>query len=81
MSDDGRTGWLATFDVYEDDGGEWRWRLVHRNGNIIADSAEGYSSQAAAIDGSDTVRAVAPTADIDVEGADGEAIPDGGDSP
>jgi len=33
----------ATFDIYEDAGDEWRWRLVHDNGNIIADSGEGYT--------------------------------------
>lgn len=31
-----------TLEVYEDTAGEFRWRYVHRNGNIIADSAEGY---------------------------------------
>ena len=38
----GRSG---RFEVYEDRGGEWRWRLVHWNGNIVADSGEGYSSR------------------------------------
>ena len=78
MSDADGEGLLATFEVYEDDSGEWRWRLVHRNGNIVADSAEGYSSQTSAIVGLDAVRALAPTAHIDVEGRDGEPIPDGG---
>ena len=74
-----RMGVRATFEVYEDDGGKWRWRMVHRNGNIVADSAEGYSSRLAAVDGLDAVRALAPTARLDVEGADdGEPIPDGG---
>jgi uncharacterized protein YegP (UPF0339 family) len=68
----------AAFEVYEDDGGEWRWRLRTLNGHIIADSAEGYSSQAAAVNGLDTVRAVARGARIDVERPDGEAVPDGG---
>ena len=35
----------ATFEVYEDRAREWRWRLVHDNGNIIADSGEGYASR------------------------------------
>jgi len=35
----------ATFEVYEDNAGQWRWRLVHRNGNIIADGSEGYASK------------------------------------
>lgn len=33
----------AGFEVYRDRGGEYRWRLVHRNGNVLADSGEGYS--------------------------------------
>jgi uncharacterized protein YegP (UPF0339 family) len=28
--------------VYEDEAGEFRWKLVADNGEIIADSAEGY---------------------------------------
>jgi uncharacterized protein YegP (UPF0339 family) len=35
----------ATFEVYEDREGKWRWRLVHHNGNIIADSGEGYATR------------------------------------
>lgn len=30
---------------YKDDIGEWRWRMRARNGNIMADSGEGYSSK------------------------------------
>lgn len=35
----------STYELYEDNSGEWRWRLRHDNGNIIADSGEGYSSR------------------------------------
>jgi uncharacterized protein YegP (UPF0339 family) len=28
------------------DGGQWYWRLVARNGRVVADGAEGYSSEA-----------------------------------
>lgn len=68
----------ATFEVYRDAENEWRWRLRHRNGNIIADSAEGYSSKMSALNGVDTVRSVARDARIDLEWRDGEPIPDGG---
>jgi len=34
-----------TIERYADDGGEYRWRLRHQNGNIIADSGEGYSGR------------------------------------
>ncbi|WP_227377268.1 HVO_2922 family protein [Haladaptatus halobius] len=35
----------STFELYRDTAGEWRWRLVVPNGNIIADSGEGYKSK------------------------------------
>jgi uncharacterized protein YegP (UPF0339 family) len=38
----------ATFEVYEGKDGKWRWRLLHDNGNTIADSGQGYSSRRAA---------------------------------
>ena len=70
----------AAFEVYEDDGGEWRWRLRTSNGHIIADSAEGYSSKMSALNGVDTVRSVARDARIDLERTDGEPVPGGGES-
>jgi uncharacterized protein YegP (UPF0339 family) len=30
------------FEVYQDGGGEWRWRLLASNGAVVAVSAEGY---------------------------------------
>lgn len=45
------------FDIYQDKGGDWRWRLRARNGRIVADSAEGYASKRNAH------RAVATTVD------------------
>lgn len=53
----------SAFEVYEDNAGEWRWRLRHRNGNIIADSGEGYSSRSAAEDGIDSVKRNGPGAE------------------
>lgn len=29
--------------IYRDKRGEYRWRLVHKNGCIMADSGEGYT--------------------------------------
>jgi len=52
----------ARFEVYEDNAGESRWRLVHRNGNIIADSGEGYVSKGKAIQGLESVTNNAPGA-------------------
>lgn len=31
------------FELYRDAAGEWRWRLRVQNGNVIADSGEGYA--------------------------------------
>jgi uncharacterized protein YegP (UPF0339 family) len=33
-------------DVYLDIAGEWRWRLVAENGQIVATSGEGYINRA-----------------------------------
>ena len=54
----------AEFEVYEDNAGEYRWRLRHRNGNIIADSGEGYASESGAEDAVVRVRSYAPVAHV-----------------
>ena len=33
------------FKVYQDGEGDGRWRLVSKNGRIVADSAEGYQTE------------------------------------
>jgi uncharacterized protein YegP (UPF0339 family) len=53
----------AAFELYEDSAGEYRWRLRHRNGNIVADSGEGYTSRSAAEDAINSVKRNAPNAD------------------
>jgi uncharacterized protein YegP (UPF0339 family) len=53
------------FEVYRDAAGEWRWRLVHENGNILATSGEGYASRQKARQGIDSVRENAADADIE----------------
>ena len=59
----------ATFEAYEDKGGKWRWRLVHDNGNIIADSGEGYASKSNATDAVERVAEYAPDANALVAGS------------
>ena len=44
-SEGSRKARRSRFEVYEDRAGEWRWRLVHWNGNIVADGGEGYASK------------------------------------
>lgn len=52
------------FEIYQDGANEWRWRLVVSNGNIIADSGEGYSSKQGAERGIQSVKRSAPDAQI-----------------
>lgn len=60
-------GSMARFEVFRDRADEWRWRLVHRNGNIIATSGEGYTTRQNAENGIESVVANAPGADVDDE--------------
>jgi len=38
-------------EIYGDRHGEWRWRVIASNGNIVADGGEGYTTRAGAIRG------------------------------
>ena len=51
------------FEVYEDKGGEFRFRLKARNGEIIATS-EGYTTKASCENGIASVQKNAPEAEI-----------------
>jgi len=68
----------ATFEVYEDSAEQYRWRLVHDNGNIIADSGEGYASKQKAEQGLGSVKSNAPGAYVVDESRDEESPDDGG---
>jgi len=70
----------ATFDLYEDNAEEWRWRLVHDNGNIIADSSQGYASKQKAKQGLESVRKNAPGAHVVDTSKDDEPAEDEGAS-
>jgi uncharacterized protein len=37
---------LATFEIYQDATGQYRWKCTTSSGQLIADSAEGYSNRA-----------------------------------
>ena len=64
----------AAVEVYEDDGGEFRWRLRHRNGTILGTSGEGYGSRSGAIEAVNRVKRHAPNAPIgETKTADDEA--------
>lgn len=45
------------YTLYKDKAGEYRWRLKHSNGNILATASEGYSTKAAAMKCIENVKA------------------------
>ena len=55
---------VTTFELYKDKAGEYRWRLIHENGNIIADSGQGYTSKENAKNGIESVKENAPSAPV-----------------
>ena len=57
-----------TFEVFQDSAGEWRWRLVVSNGNIIADSGEGYQTKQGAERGIESVKKNAARARVEILG-------------
>jgi uncharacterized protein YegP (UPF0339 family) len=54
----------ARFVVYNDARDEYRWRFRASNGEIIADSAEGYVRKTDCLAGIALVRKEAPDADL-----------------
>lgn len=51
------------FEVYEDKGGKFRFRLKAGNGEVVA-SGEAYETKAAAIKGTEAVQRAAAGADV-----------------
>ena len=60
----------AGFEIYRGRDDEWRWRLRHRNGNILAASGEGFEKRSDALAAAERVRDVAPDADVAPPDAD-----------
>ena len=57
---------MATkFEIYKDGKGEFRWRLVASNGQMIANSGEGYKSKDSAKAGIASVKKNAASAKIE----------------
>lgn len=46
----------AKFELHKDAGGESRWRLIASNGQMIANSGEGYKSKDSAKNGMESVK-------------------------
>ncbi|EMA19044.1 HVO_2922 family protein [Haloarcula argentinensis] len=70
----------ATFEVYEDSAEQYRWRLRHDNGNIIADSGEGYASKQKAEQGLESVKTNAPGAYVVDKSKDDDGVVEEGGS-
>ncbi|MDQ0613882.1 uncharacterized protein YegP (UPF0339 family) [Microbacterium sp. W4I4] len=54
------------FELYQDKGGDWRFRLKAGNGEVIA-TGQGYSSKSGAMNGIDSVRRNADSEVVEVE--------------
>ena len=54
----------AKFELYQSKDEQYRWRLRHSNGQIIATGGEGYSSKASAKNGIESVQTNAPGAEV-----------------
>ncbi|WP_222917770.1 DUF1508 domain-containing protein [Natrinema sp. SYSU A 869] len=54
----------AAFQVYEADSGEWRWRLIDEDGNVLADSGEEHTSRREAAEAMMTLKEQAPDAEL-----------------
>jgi uncharacterized protein YegP (UPF0339 family) len=56
---------MALFHTFRDSADEWRWHLKADNGEIIADSAEGYRTLEGVRAAAARVQRIAPSAEID----------------
>lgn len=54
----------AAFEVYEDKGGEFRWRLRTQNGQVIATSGDGYKEKRSCLAGIESVKKNAADAPV-----------------
>lgn len=54
------------FELHKDHGGDWRWRLRATNGNVVADSAEGYRRREDCERGIELVKASADAPVVDM---------------
>jgi uncharacterized protein YegP (UPF0339 family) len=54
----------ATFEVYKDKAGEFRWRLRATNSQIIATSGDGYKEKRSCLSAIESVKRDAPLAPV-----------------
>ena len=55
---------MASFELFTDKAGEYRWRLRSGNGEIIATSGEGFKAKAGAKNGIEAVKRDAGSAEV-----------------
>ena len=55
---------MGKFEIYKDKRGEYRWRLLAANNEVIA-TGEGYTSKDGCKNGIESVKKNAPEAEID----------------
>jgi uncharacterized protein YegP (UPF0339 family) len=55
---------MAKFEIYKDKKGQFRWRLLANNNQVIA-SGEGYTSKASCKNGIESVKKNAPKAAVE----------------
>ena len=55
---------MATFRMYKDQAGEYRWQFVADNGKTVADSAEGYKKREDCARGIEIVKREGPGAKV-----------------
>ena len=56
------------FEMYKGHDGDWRWRLRTTNGNVVADSAEGYRHREDCERGIAIVKASGEASIVDMSG-------------
>jgi uncharacterized protein YegP (UPF0339 family) len=65
----------ATFEVYKDKSGGYRWRLRAQNSNVLATSGESYKQKQSCLDGIESVKkaaADAPVKELEDAGEEGK---------
>ena len=55
----------GTFEIYKDKTGEYRWRLLAVNKQVIATSGDGYTEKRACLEGIESVRKAAANAKVE----------------
>ena len=73
----------ATFEVYKDKSGQFRWRLRMQNTKVIATSGEGYKEKDSAMKAIESVKRVvadAPVKEVEASEAGGGGGHDHGDT-